>query len=174
MRKQKGEDGSYLDSGMVDETGSDLNLSSGVDSCDSARDLWLENSASVISPTDIIVLNDTNTSSIMDVLLIASSKTTSWNAKYSSFVQSVSESAKWKDENGNNSCDITSAVCSDYMTTTNRSFSRKGVENLDKTNPAPASKNDWIVTYNKKGTKSSAAIVGVTPGKMNSSAEYVK
>lgn len=179
MRKIDASEG--LDSkGMNNELGNDLSLSSHIDSCDSARDLWSENTKSVFANTDIIVLKNSFNNKIMDSFCYATSQTLSWPENFSEVLSEVLESETWLDFEGKASNKISDAVCSDNITSAacTRSFSRQNVESLaqiyseDSTVKLSNSKSDWLISADKgSGSKK---IYGVTPGYKNSSNEFSK
>lgn len=168
LRKPVNEDGTYVEEGMIDELGSDLNLSFATDSSSSARDLWVENTSARISPSDILVLRNAANGKILDAFLFAESKTVSWNKKYAELQETVFQSGVWRNSEGNASSEIESAFCSDGMTTVTRSMSRQNISSLVFDSYSSRA-SDWILTGSKGGRTNES-----TPGLPNSSMMYVK
>lgn len=162
VHPRRGTTADVVEDGMVSETGDDLTLSVHMDSCDTARDLWSENLKSCYSDSDIIVLKGSS-GAVMDALVFAKSTLTEWKEEYAKTVSAVEESGVWLDSEGNKSCSLASAFCSDYITTTaaTRSMARQNLESVDPQNIC-SSKKDWMV------------VSETTPGTKNSSKEYVK
>lgn len=85
-------------SGMVSEEGDDLTLSTQADSCDSARDLWSDNTKAVFANTDIIVVRFTESSEVMDAVLYAYNKddeVATWDSSYDEILSAITESGAW-------------------------------------------------------------------------------
>ncbi len=169
LRVPTDSEGEFITDGRVNELEEDLTLSYALDSLNTARDLWVLNSSARISPSDVLLLQNSADSSVMDAVLFALSSATSWKTSYASYLTLVEESKKWKDSEGNFTSSIESA-CNCDSVTYKRSLSRQGVESLT-TEDTTSSASDWIVTgvYNdRSGTYYS------TPGYTNSTVEYVK
>ena len=163
-RKIKNEDGSYAEEGMADETEDSLALSTATDSCDTALDLWLENNSAVLAPSDVLMLYDSNTDTVMDALEWVTTEKPGFSDRCSSVLEKVSKSGIWKGD----------AMNSDGMTTVNRSLSRQNVEGIIYDEDYSASAAEWIVACIKDRSKSSTLVQGATPGKTNSRVAYTK
>ncbi len=165
--------------GMISELEEDLSLSTHIDSCSSARDLWSSNEKSVFGNTDIIVLRDSASKEIFDSFLCAPSTENSWPTdEIKNLAEEVLTSGTWKNSTGDFSAGIETAVCSDNITSSacTRSYSRQNLaevisfysENPDSKITSCAS--DYLITADKgSGSKK---IYGVTPGYENSSNAY--
>lgn len=179
MRKIDATEG-FDSQGMISELDDDLTLSTHIDSCDSSRDFWSENTKSVFANTDIILLKNSFNNEILDSFCYATSQTSSWPSDFSEILNEVLQSQTWLSGEGSASVNISDAVCSDNITSSacTRSFSRQNVESLAQDfaeNPnvkLSNSKSDWLITADKgSGSKK---IYGVTPGFKNSSNAFSK
>lgn len=165
--------------GIADETGTNLSLSTHVDSNPQARDLWSENTKSCLGDSDIIVIRNTWTGYIDDCIVYAKSGLESWPASFAETVREVNESGAWIYGGYADPCVVESAFCSDSITGTaaTRSISRQNTDKLqeywDKAGSVPPSKAaDFMVTVDSGSGKNK--IYGVTPGAANSDNEYVQ
>lgn len=159
--------------GMISEMGDDLTLSTHEDSCNTARDLWSENTKSCFADSDIIYLRDSYSGKILDALVYAKSTVVFWKDAFNDVVNAVEASGVWGSEvfpeNG---------VSSDFITSTaaTRSFSRQNVEEcaaaFEKGMPLKNGKDVWMITANSGAGKNQ--VIGITPGFKNSSNEYKK
>jgi len=78
-----------LDNNCINELGDNLSLSGGIDSCPTARDLWIEGSNKILHKTDIVYLQDGN-GNILDAIIMNESPSISWNKSQSHF-QEIAE-----------------------------------------------------------------------------------
>lgn len=169
------EDVIYNIEGWADEIGDDLSLSKAVDSCDTARDLWIEGNKKICSGTDILIIRNSLSSAVVDVLLVAAKEDGEWSKKLLSFINETGISKIW--ENPENQA---TALLTKGATTVNRSISRQNTKELyekykdEELLPEiiPTSATDWLVT-DKTGSGKSL-VSGATPGYENSSNPYVK
>ena len=149
------------DSGAVDETGSNLGLSSvRADEClSTARDFWAPYCEKILAATDILVLRDMNSGGrIIDAVAYRTDdKESQWKSYCQSLAAEVEESMLWCNLEGEASCTFeTAANITELKTAATKSLSRKGVELLD-CEGFSSSARDWFVT----GTK------GFSPGRKN-------
>lgn len=159
--------------GMISEMGDDLTLSTHEDSCNTARDLWSENTKSCFADSDIIYLKDSYSGKILDALVYAKSTVVFWKDAFNDVVNAVEASGVWGSEvfpeNGVSSDLITSSAAT-------RSFSRQNVEEcaaaFEKGMPLKNGKDVWMITANSGAGKNQ--VIGITPGFKNSSNEYKK
>ncbi|MCI5829414.1 MAG: hypothetical protein SPJ89_11215 [Treponema sp.] len=156
--------------GMISETGSNLALSTHEDSCDTARDLWSENTKACFADSDIIYLKNSYNQKIMDALVYARSDLAAWKDGFKDVVKAVEESGVW-----GQSVSPEDGLCSDYVTSaTTRSFSRQNIKQCIKAYengmPVPGGKEVWLLTADSGRGKNKVA--GVTPGYKNSSNAY--
>lgn len=114
----------------IDELGDDFSLATATDHCPTARDLWGNNLKRFFGDADIIVLRNTANGEILDAFVYAPSDTVGWNDSYETLATQVCQSGVWQDADGVASCDISSAVKSDLMTTINRTASRRNIAAL--------------------------------------------
>ncbi len=147
--------------GFVDELGSDLEKSTAQDSS-SARDLWFQNTSSVITQNDVVVLVDNYTGLAVDGLMSATSGKESWSRKNQSQLASLLvSSGVW-------SSDSTEAAVVSDNSTAARTLSRQNlalVAEAYSKNPdavVPVATSDWIVASK------------ATPGEENSTLVYSK
>jgi len=166
-----------MENGCIDETGTDLTCSTATDSCETARDLWIDNTKARLSQTDIIMLRNANNNSVIDAVVFAQSAITSWKTDFEPFSAAVKSSGVWLDAEGNASCAISSAICSDSLTSSaaTRTLSRQNVLLLaQEYSPVKKANNAsvWIITANKGS--GSAKIPGDTPGRPNSDNAYTE
>jgi hypothetical protein len=91
-----------IDNNCINELGDNLSLSGGIDSCPTARDLWIEGSNKILHKTDIVYLQDEN-GNILDAIIMNESPSISWNKSQSHF-QEIAEylfnAGAWETENG--------------------------------------------------------------------------
>ena len=167
-----------MEAGCIDETGTDLTLSTATDSCPTARDFWADNTKARLASSDIIMVRNSNSGALLDVLLFANSSLSAWDTSYATYISAIEASGIWVDGTGESSCAPSSAVVSDAITSSaaTRTLSRKDVPLLPATSSAENSSlitnaaQQWIITANKgSGTK---ALPGATPGYANSTNAY--
>lgn len=157
---------SPVQTGMVDELGSDLTASTARESCDTARDLWTGDSKYRISPSDVLVLRNALNGTLQDALLFALSSYSVWNSKYESILKEVDKNQMWTDGEGKPSTEVSSAAGADNMSA-KHTLSRQNIPQIKELRAGNAS--EWIVTgvYGKSDNCS-------TPGYENSSTRYTK
>lgn len=133
---RKAMDNSKEEEGQVSETGSDLDLAEHIDSCDGSRDLWNENTSSVISDKiDAIVVRNSFSAQIIDAVVFAKDIDQSFSASCRLFLDKIEESGVW------GKCDIENTfVSSKFGTGATYSLSR-----IDYTKNG---KSAWIVAKN--------------------------
>ncbi|MBR1721142.1 MAG: hypothetical protein IJ727_01445 [Treponema sp.] len=169
------EDVIYNIEGWADEIGDDLSLSKAVDSCDTARDLWIEGDKKICTGTDILIIRNSLSSAVVDVLLVAAKEDGEWSKKLLSFINETGISKIWESPENQ-----ATALLTKGATTINRSISRQNTNELfekykdEEILPEiiPTSAADWLVT-DKTGSGKSL-VSGATPGYENSSNPYVK
>ena len=134
-------------SGMISEEGDDLTLSTHADSCDSARDLWSDNTKSVFSNTDIIVVRFSESAEVMDAVLYAYNKdddVATWDSSYDELLSAISESGAWP-----GSTDTTDVIQSKGVGYS-KSFARQNLSDAisayQSGEEIPNSADVWIVT----------------------------
>jgi hypothetical protein len=137
------------DESCIDEIGSDLTLSGGIDAHSEARDLWLPVSTKILHKTDVLWLMDQD-DKIIDALVLCE-KPTDWGKNNST------AAAEFLGRNGAwfPSVDPAAAVISSGTTNT-RTICR------DETIPHSLRADNWYI----------AATSNATPGKPNSSKRY--
>ena len=133
--------------GMVSEEGDDLTLSTQADSCNTARDLWSENTKSVFANTDIIMVRFSETSEIMDAVLYAYNKdgeTTTWDSSYDEILASISESGLW--QGSTDTADVIQSKGVGYSKSFARQNLSKAISAYQNGEEIPNSADVWIVT----------------------------
>ena len=159
--------------GMISETADDFTLSTHEDSCDSARDLWSDNTKSCFADSDIVYVQNVYDGTILDALVFAKSSVGEWKESFSGIVAAVEQSGVW-----GSSASPENAVCSDFITTSaaTRSYSRQNIDDAIAAyaagEPIVNGKDVWMITANTGSGKKFVA--GITPGMKNSSNEYKK
>lgn len=150
----------------IDETGDELNLSTANDSCDTARDLWIDNTESRISENDVVVLRDSGRNKIVDAVLFTGSGKTGWyyTAQKTLSAQAFEDGA-WKDGS-----DVEFAVCSDNLTL-NRTLSRLNTSELFEAFILSENKEEFSFVSGKNDW---AVVSSATPGETNNLEPYVK
>lgn len=149
-------------SGFIDETGSNLELSTAYE-CSSSRDLWFDNVERVIVvQNDVVALIDNNTGLAVDGLMYSDTKKETWTREHQSELASLlASSSVWSGSSPE------SGVSSEN-TTTARTFSRINIPELaaaynpDDDAVITASASDWIVA------------TSATPGEANLTEAYTK
>jgi len=91
-----------IDNNCINELGDNLSLSGGIDSCPTARDLWVEGSNKNLHKTDIVYLQDAS-GNIIDAIIMNENPSMSWNKSISHF-QQIAEYlcsvGAWESEDG--------------------------------------------------------------------------
>ena len=85
-----------------DELRDDLTISGGVDSCPTARDLWVAGNTKLLYKTDIVYIQDVN-GKIMDAVIINEKPTASWNsnqARFAEIAERLFNVGMWQTVNG--------------------------------------------------------------------------
>lgn len=157
----------------IDELGEDFALSSAFGSCDSSRDLWVNQTKRIVNATDVLVVRNTMTESLVDAVLFRESDKEDWsNDLEKEFANTVSESGIWNpDSSVKNAIVNTSGSTSAYRTISRqntRELSEKYADESEVPEIIPTSADDWIVTTGSKNNS------GATPGFENSTVEYTK
>ena len=139
------EDGSTC----INELEDDLTLSTAEGSCDTARDLWINNTDTRISDSDVIILKDGGRNLILDAVLYAKEVTGSWYYKEQKTLSvEAFESGVWL-----GGSDKTFATNSSGITAI-RTLCRQNIQKLIETYKdieidfsilIPSSKDDWVV-----------------------------
>jgi hypothetical protein len=160
----------------LDELEDDLTLSTALDSCPTARDLWASNTSTCLGKTDVILLRDCNNNSIIDAVLFAENTGGSWKTSYSTYLADVQKSGVWTDSTGLATNAISSAVVSNGVTST-RTLSRQNIQSLATayTQTNQMSKDDasqWIIAIATSDKNKNSS--GGTPGYTNSTDAYIK
>jgi len=85
-----------------DELRDDLTISGGVDSCPTARDLWVSGNTKLLYKTDIVYIQDVN-GKIMDAVIINEKPSASWNsnqARFAEIAERLFNAGMWQTDNG--------------------------------------------------------------------------
>lgn len=147
LRRMKNEDGTFTQDGMTDETNGIITESTATDASSLSWDFWVDNQKSRISPSDIIVLQDSADSSIMDAVMFMTPKgeAESLNQKYAKACAAVEQSGLWLDADGTESGDFTSAFIAQGITSAavTRSIRRRQLT------AGPSSARDWYVASSR-------------------------
>lgn len=159
MRALEGE------TGLVDEVGDDLNLSTASDSCPDARDFWAPSTSKIVGTDDVIVLRERQNGKIVDAVLYAQSGISAATAKrLVPVAQQVVDAGVWS-----GSADFSTWASSEGLTGTamTRSLSRQNIAAVVDAEKAESpvhvgSSTDWMV------------VKGATPGQVNSTERYTK
>jgi len=73
-----------VDNNCIDELGDNLNLSTGTDSCSTARDLWVKGSNKILHKTDIVYLQNAS-GKIIDAIVMNEKPSLTWDKSQSHF-----------------------------------------------------------------------------------------
>ncbi len=139
--------------GIVNETGDNLSLSKAIDSCDEARDLWVEGNVKLVTKSDVLAVYNANDDSYLDGVLYCESTRQDWAKPYQKeLAAALFNKNIWAGDIG-----CSSVVKSDNMTST-QTLCRQNISEYC----GISSKSDFFVT-----AKSSAS-----PGKPNSNTPY--
>ena len=132
----------------IDETGEDLCLSTAEASSES-RDLWIENTETRISDSDVIVLRNAWKDEITDAVLFCSGDKTSWYSKeQKSLSQEAFDGEAWAGGSG------VEWACSSDGVTSNRTLCRFDFETV------PAGKDSWhVVTMGTPGCSNENCVI---------------
>lgn len=167
VHMRKGNTKKVVEDGMISELGSNLLLSSHVDSS-SSRDLWSENLDSVFPDNDVVYARNSQNGKIIDAVVFGKSSLKTWNTACERILQKLWDSGIWQ-----GGFEADRIVCADYVTSTaaSRSYSRINVGQIQSDydrgmflsgEPFPNSRENWIVTDK------------ATPGTANSNSIYTK
>jgi len=142
-----------VDSNCKDELGDNLALSGGIDSCPTARDLWVAGSEKYLYKTDIVYIKDAS-GNILDAVVMNDKPSATWNNSQSHF-QAITEFlcsvGAWESADGEKPTAYdavdTSTVGSNYMRSVCRYEWRQNHFNtsdwyVSKTNYSPGLPND--------------------------------
>jgi hypothetical protein len=135
--------------GCIDETGNDLTLSTGYASCNTARDLWWQNTKACLgSSGDVIILKNSNDGTLLDALVYCKSDKTEWSkTALSTAATAVFKAGIWVQGEK-----IENAVCVEKKSSP-YFFARENIENLIQQTaantlplgPIPVYASDWIM-----------------------------
>lgn len=130
-----------------DETSGDKNLSKSLESSEKAWDFWLSGSDKIISGKDILILRDSCSKKVKDIVLLTNKKdnATPWSKKLSEYAKMAQESEIWSE-----GCDISTSI---VLNSTTKSVSRtdlkalveKYSESEDIPEFIPNSKENWTI-----------------------------
>jgi hypothetical protein len=137
-----------LAEGWVDETGAELDLAGGVDSCPAARDLWISGNTKYLRKTDAVFLLDQDDAVIDAVILSEAESADSWQKKafMGSVAQLLGGEGAWLPlENSEGIPGPGDAVLSARSTAT-QTVSR------DESVPDSNRSGDWYITAQKNAT----------------------
>lgn len=138
-----------LRDGAKNELENNLALSTAKDSCDTARDLWIDSDENLFTNNSVFLLRDEASQKLYDALLLCPSKSNSWSSKVKpNFAEEAYNAGIWT-----TGCDIKDAVQADYATALARTVSRQNTAELaakynddtDIPDVIPTSADDWIV-----------------------------
>jgi len=142
-----------LENNCIDELEDDLSLSDGVDSCPTARDLWVSGSVKSLHKTDIVYLQD-EYGRILNAVIMYETPGNTWNknqAHFAEIAENLFYAGVWKSADGEKPTPLDAVDTSSIKTSTTKSVSRyEGQENTH-------TSNDWYVT----------AANSVSPGQPN-------
>lgn len=149
--------------GCVDETGNDLTLSGGTESCPEARDLWVPGNAKLIHKTDVVYLVDQD-DKIIDAVLMSESAGPAWGkADLANAAGFLASQGAWFPRGTVSPPDAGSYALTpaDALISTGTTATR--TINRDETLVADGRPENWYIT----------ATSNATPGKPNSLRRYV-
>ncbi|MDR3191634.1 MAG: hypothetical protein LBT87_01060 [Treponema sp.] len=132
------------DTGAVNETGPDLDLSKGNEAHDKARDFWVPGSAKLLHPTDVVYLTDQD-DTIIDAVILSEAPDSWWSKE--EFVQAADmlyRQEAWLSEDGKIAGPQDAVITG--KTTPTRSICRE--ESVSDGNDA----GDWYITANSSAT----------------------
>ena len=157
-----------MEEGCINETGDDISLSFATDSCDSARDFWQDNQKARLGLQDIIIIQNSADKTILDALLYTTSAKNEWSEDFEPYLKEIENQGAWTDTDGNITTSISSALITDYITSsaTTRTISRQNIS------CAATKAGEWIITCNKGSGANKVS--GDTPGYKNSPNVYTK
>jgi len=131
-----------LESDCIDELEDDLALSGGVNSCPTARDLWVSNSNKLLHRTDIVYLQD-EYDRILDAVIMNETPSNTWNknqAHFAEIAENLFNAGMWLSADGEQPTPLDAVDTSSIKTSATKSISRyEGQENTH-------TSNDWYVT----------------------------
>ncbi len=154
------------DGDCVDELEEDITLSTGEGSCSSARDLWVDNTETRISDSDVIVVRDSCRDLLVDCVMFSASGKSSWfYGGQKALAAEACESGLWKGESGPQN-----SVCSDGITAI-RTLCRQNIDELIEKYKTEELTADTLISAGKEDW--SLEVKG-TPGERNSGELYVK
>ena len=121
-----------FENGCADELGDNLSLSRGNDSCPTARDLWVSDTAELLHKTDIVYLKNEN-GIIIDAVILNENPGKTWNSNQAHFAEimdNLFNAGMWKSANGQKPTPLDAVNTSTIGTNTQKGISRyEGREN---------------------------------------------
>jgi len=130
-----------LESVCVDELGENLSLSSGNESCPTARDLWVSGTAELLHKTDIVYLQDVN-GRFIDAIILNEKPSETWNKNQAHFAEITEKlfiAGMWRSVDGTQPTPYDAVNTSTIGTSIHKSVSR----HKDRENSHTAT--DWYI-----------------------------
>ncbi len=153
-----------VEEGAVNELGSDVTLSNTKQSSSEGRDLWISGTDTRFSKNDVLLLRERLNGSLLDAVVYTDGNKTEWpKDSIFAFAEEAHSASLW--EGG---VDVSQAANIEYITGT-RTFCRQNIADIvllfeQGQRTFANSKDDWIIV----------ATSNLSPGKENSTKEYVK
>ena len=130
-----------LESVCVNELGENLSLSSGNESCHTARDLWVSGTAELLHKTDIVYLQDVN-GRFIDAIILNEKPSETWNKNQAHFAEITEKlfiAGMWRSVDGTQPTPYDAVNTSTIGTSIHKSVSR----HKDRENSHTAT--DWYI-----------------------------
>jgi hypothetical protein len=129
-----------IEEGIVDETGSDLNLSGGTDAVDGARDFWTPGTGKVLHKTDAVYFMDQD-DRVIDAVMLSETSDPWWNKDYlAGAAELLFRQEAWSSPDGKIPGPAAAVITAGIKTAMTRSISRD--ETMADANGAA----DWYIT----------------------------
>jgi len=116
----------------------ELSLCCGIESCPTARDLWVSGNNKLLDKSSIVYLQDYY-GKIMDAIILNEKPTASWNNNQKNFAEIIFSAGMWQATNGNKLSPLdavdTSAIGKNYYKSVSRYESRENTH----------SAKDWFI-----------------------------
>lgn len=140
-----------IEAGIVDETGSDLNLSGGTDAVAGARDFWAPGTEKLLHKNDALYFMDQD-DRVIDAVMLSENPDSWWNKEYlAEAADFLFQQGAWSSPDGKIPGPAAAVITYNIKTAMTRSISRD--ESMGDTNGAAG----WYIT----------ATGGISPGKPN-------
>ena len=151
----------------ADELDSELDLSKTPDSCETGRDLWYKGSDKMFANTDVLLLRDSDSKEIRDILFLSSSGAGEWQKKFKEYAEKANALGLWQNCESQKDavCMKSSSVKRSVFRNNTKEIAKKYSDSSLLPDYILSSADDWSLSEDKKvGSKK---VITATPGYKN-------